>query len=76
MSCRVLKRGMEDFTLNTIVATAQKNGYKYIEGEFIPTSKNQMVKDHYERLGFTKQDEKWVLNVNDYQTKQVYINNK
>lgn len=76
MSCRVLKRGMEDFTLNAIVDTARKNGYKYVEGEFIPTSKNQMVKDHYERLGFTMQDEKWVLKVSDYKTKQVYINNK
>lgn len=76
MSCRVLKRGMEDFTLNTIVDTARKNGYKYVVGEFIPTAKNQMVEDHYERLGFTRQDEKWVLAVDDYSNRQVYINNK
>lgn len=76
MSCRVLKRGMEDFTLNTIVDTARNNGYKYVVGEYIPTAKNQMVADHYERLGFTKQDEKWVLAVDDYKNKNVYINNK
>lgn len=76
MSCRVLKRGMEDFTLNTIMDTAQRNGYKYVVGEFIPTAKNQMVEGHYERLGFTRQDEGWVLAVEDYNNKQVYINNK
>lgn len=76
MSCRVLKRGMEDFTLNTIVETARKNGYKYVVGEYLSTAKNQMVKDHYERLGFTEQDEKWILDVDHYESKQVYINNK
>lgn len=76
MSCRVLKRGMEDFTLNTIIDTAKKNGYKYVVGEYLPTAKNQMVKDHYERLGFSEQDQKWVLDVDTYQSKQVYINTK
>ncbi|RMZ61035.1 HAD-IIIC family phosphatase [Chryseobacterium nematophagum] len=76
MSCRVLKRGMEDFTLNTIVDVAKANKFKYIIGEYIPTPKNQMVKDHYERLGFKEQEEKWVLDVEDYQSKQVYISNK
>ncbi|KXH83022.1 HAD-IIIC family phosphatase [Chryseobacterium kwangjuense] len=76
MSCRVLKRGMEDFTLNTIIDTAKKNGYKYVVGEYLPTAKNQMVKDHYERLGFAEQDQKWILDVDTYQHKQVYINTK
>ncbi|MCL8536447.1 HAD-IIIC family phosphatase [Chryseobacterium gallinarum] len=76
MSCRVLKRGMEDFTLNTIVDIAQKNGYKYIVGEYLPTAKNQMVKDHYEKLGFTEQEGRWILNVDDYQQKEVFISTK
>ncbi|MFP3591694.1 HAD-IIIC family phosphatase [Chryseobacterium sp. SIMBA_038] len=76
MSCRVLKRGMEDFTLNTIVETAKSNGYKYVVGEYIPSAKNQMVEKHYERLGFENQYDRWVLNVDDYQSKQVYIVNK
>lgn len=74
MSCRVLKRGMEDFTLNTIVETARKNGYQYVVGEYLPTAKNQMVKDHYERLGFAEQGDKWVLEVEKYEKKNVYIN--
>ncbi|QIY91428.1 HAD-IIIC family phosphatase [Chryseobacterium gallinarum] len=76
MSCRVLKRGMEDFTLNTIVDIAQKNGYKYIVGEYLPTAKNQMVKDHYKKLGFTEQEGRWILNVDDYQQKEVFISTK
>ncbi|WP_267405618.1 MULTISPECIES: HAD-IIIC family phosphatase [unclassified Chryseobacterium] len=76
MSCRVLKRGMEDFTLNTIVDIAKKNGFKYVVGEYIPTSKNQMVADHYGRLGFDVQEDKWILNVDQYQTKEVFITNK
>jgi len=32
MSCRVLKRGMEDFTLNTIVEVAKSKGYKRVSG--------------------------------------------
>jgi FkbH-like protein len=76
MSCRVLKRGMEDFTLNTIVETAKKHGFKNVVGEYLPTAKNQMVKDHYERLGFTEHNGQWILNVSEYQPKEVYIINK
>jgi FkbH-like protein len=53
MSCRVLKRGMENFTLNTIVDYARENGFKRIIGEYIATAKNKMVEGHYPGLGFT-----------------------
>ncbi|GAA5082868.1 HAD-IIIC family phosphatase [Chryseobacterium ginsengisoli] len=76
MSCRVLKRGMESFTLNTIAEIAKKQGYKYIAGEYISTNKNQMVKDHYKNLSFINENDKWILNVNDYQPQEVYIKNK
>lgn len=76
MSCRVLKRGMEDFTLNTIVETAKKNGFKYVVGEYLPTAKNQMVKDHYQRLGFVENDGEWVLNIDSYEPKEVFISTK
>jgi FkbH-like protein len=66
MSCRVLKRGMENFTLNTIVEVAKKEGFTEIIGEYIPTKKNQMVSDHYQNLGFTEDQGKWILDVNSY----------
>jgi FkbH-like protein len=57
MSCRVLNRGMENFTLNILVRYAKKNGFKKIIGEYIPTPKNKLVKDHYINLGFVPMDE-------------------
>ena len=54
MSCRVLKRGMENFTLNTMVERANAAGYKKIIGEYLPTPKNKMVENHYTSLGFTR----------------------
>jgi FkbH-like protein len=53
MSCRVLKRGMENFTMNTLAAYARENGFGKIIGEYIPTPKNSMVENHYPGLGFT-----------------------
>ena len=76
MSCRVLKRGMENFTLNTIVALAEKNNFKKIIGEFLPTKKNGIVKDHYLSLGFEQAGDKWELDVTNYKTLETYIKNK
>ena len=77
MSCRVLKRGMENFVLNTIIEYARNKGYKNIIGEYIPTTKNNMVKDHYSNLGFSKLDDHthfyFNLNVRDYKNKENYI---
>jgi FkbH-like protein len=76
MSCRVLKRGMENFVLNTLVSYAKENGYRLLIGEFIPTAKNQMVEDHYLNLGFEKQGERWVLEVEKFEHRNNYITTK
>ena len=76
MSCRVLKRGMENFVLNELIDAAAKNGIKYLKGEYLPTIKNGIVKDHYPNLGFTEQDGYWVMPVGDYQTKNTFISRK
>lgn len=77
MSCRVLKRGMENFTLNTIVAWAKENGYKKIIGEYLPTQKNGMVAEHYTNLGFTKLEGTkttcWELDLENYPKRECYI---
>lgn len=77
MSCRVLKRGMENFTLNTIVSWARANGYKKIIGEYLPTQKNGMVAEHYPSLGFSKLDgtetARWVIDVDAFQNRECYI---
>lgn len=80
MSCRVLKRGMENFTLNTIVTYAQSKGYRKIIGEYLPTAKNGMVAEHYPQLGFVSSPElpegQWLLDVNNYQNRECYIKTK
>ena len=80
MSCRVLKRGMENFTLNTMVERAQKAGYKKIIGEFLPTPKNKMVENHYVNLGFTQMEgtatAQYELDINCFQPRECYIEAK
>lgn len=80
MSCRVLKRGMENFTLNTMVEKAKAAGYKRIIGEYLPTPKNKMVENHYTGLGFTPvvgaATAQFVLNVDEYQNRECYIETK
>ena len=77
MSCRVLKRGMENFTLNTMVEAALAKGYKRIIGEYLPTPKNKMVEEHYARLGFNRiegtETAQYMLDLNTYQSKDCYI---
>ena len=53
MSCRVLKRGMEEFIINKIVSTAKEKGFTLVEGEYIRTQKNAMVAQLYTQHGFT-----------------------
>jgi FkbH-like protein len=53
MSCRVLGRQVEPTTLNLIAQEARRLGARRLIGEYIPTKKNAMVRDHYARLGFT-----------------------
>ncbi len=76
MSCRVLKRGMEHFVLNTIVNYAKEKGFSTINGEYIPTAKNEMVKDHYLKLGFQQTGNLWELNVSAYELKECLISTK
>jgi FkbH-like protein len=74
MSCRVLKRGMEEYIVNRIVDKANDNGYTVIEAEYIPTRKNSMVKDIYTKMGFEQVSENYYrLNVGDYKYKNIYI---
>ena len=73
MSCRVLKRGMERFVLNHLVDYAKKNNFKLIDGEYIKTPKNILVKDHYSDLGFEKKDNNWTLNLSNYSKLETYI---
>ena len=56
MSCRVLKRGVEEFAVNEMVNAALKLNTTRLNGIYIPTPKNCMVKDIYINMGFTESD--------------------
>lgn len=77
MSCRVLNRTMENFTLNQIINWAKQRGFKTLIGEYIPTAKNQLVKNHYLNLGFKEAPERgasfFVQDVTQYIYKETYI---
>jgi FkbH-like protein len=73
MSCRVLKRGMENFVLNTIAQAATDSGFKKLKGEYIPTAKNAMVADHYSNLGFSPSGDFWLLDLDTYVKRNAYI---
>ena len=73
MSCRVLKRGMENFVLNTLVSFAKEKGFTVLKGEYLPTAKNEMVKDHYSNLGFEKNSDHWELPLVNYVQKECFI---
>ena len=74
MSCRVLGRGVEQFVLNNIVKKASELGMSTICGEYVPTAKNGMVKDHYQKLGFQSAGaNRWTLSVADYREYPVHI---
>jgi FkbH-like protein len=53
MSCRVLKRQVEEEVFNELLRLARSKGLKQIRGVYLPTKKNGMVRDLYTTLGFT-----------------------
>ena len=52
MSCRVLKKTVENFTMSKIVSVASNKGLSNICGEYIPSKKNSIVRDLYTDFGF------------------------
>ena len=79
MSCRVLGRGVEEACLNVMVEAALRLGASCLKGEYIPTAKNAMVSDLYQRLGFTLESSErtgrtlWSLDISGYESKPVVM---
>ena len=71
MSCRVLGRGVEQATLDIIVSEAIRLGARRLIGEYCPSAKNAMVRNHYQQLGFTPMEHAdgrslWILDLLDF----------
>ena len=78
MSCRVLKRGMEDAMLDALARAAHCAGMKSMVGYYYPTKKNRMVAHFYEEMGFVcraADEEKtvWTCPVEGYAPRNRYI---
>jgi len=52
MSCRVFGRTVEHATLNLIVECSKARQLSRLIGQYRPTPRNHIVKDHYQNLGF------------------------
>ena len=52
MSCRVLNRQVEEEVMNEVARLARLKSCAYIRGIYVPTARNQMVRDLYLRMGF------------------------
>lgn len=76
MSCRVLKRGMEEFIVNQMVQHAHEAGLRRLLGEYRPTAKNGIVKDLYAQMEFRLLDDKWELDIKHFTELKTYISKK
>jgi len=78
MSCRVLKRQMEDEVVNEMVRLAQQRGCSKVVGHYLLTEKNGMVRDLFPRMGFglveeTPECTTWQLLTEDFTPRKTHI---
>ena len=55
---------------------AKEKGFNRIIGEYIPTKKNAIVKNHYSDLGFKREGEEWILELANFEPLETFINTK
>lgn len=65
MSCRVLERGVEQEFINKIIQDLAERKISQLHAEYLPTSKNSLVKDLYKKLNFSLIQE--TENISTYQ---------
>lgn len=78
MSCRVLKRGMENAMMDRLVDLCKTRNIRRLIGYYYPTAKNSMVRDFYKQYGFNVQEEnndrlKWILDIENYISQKNHI---
>jgi len=81
MSCRVFGRQLEYEAMNVAVDAALSKGARAFRSEYIPTAKNAVVCDLFQRLGFAPIDGSsspngrtlWTMNLHDYVRKHTHI---
>ncbi len=86
MSCRVFGRQLEEEAMNILVEAARVRSVRTLKAAYLPTAKNGVVRDLFERLGFTRVDadagaagegaSQWLLSVADYVARPTRIARK
>jgi FkbH-like protein len=76
MSCRVLGRRVEDAVMQFLISHCAHRGGRQLEGLYIPTGKNGMVSDLYEKHGFSREEDnndvhRWTIAVSDYKAREL-----
>jgi FkbH-like protein len=56
MSCRVIGRQVEDAFVDRICRDAAQAGCVSISAEYIPTAKNNLVADFWDKMGFSREN--------------------
>jgi FkbH-like protein len=80
MSCRVFGRQLEFEVMNIAVEAARHRGARALTAEYIPTSRNGVVRELYQGLGFERMCDgaepgvtRWRLTVADYERRSTHI---
>ncbi len=77
MSCRVLERSFEQYIINKILNFLKEKNYNVLLAEYIETKKNLLVKDIYNRLGFSKQkSNNYSISLKNFKKLKTYIKDK
>ncbi len=81
MSCRVFGRQLEYEAMNIVVDQARRRGIKALRADYIPTSKNGVIGELYQSLGFSPVSvgthkngaRSWFLDLARYNARSTYI---
>ncbi len=84
MSCRVFGRQLEHEAMNLAVEAAARRGIRMIQAEYVPTSKNAVISNLFEKLGFERilgpfspdGASWWKLDLADYRPHATFIARK
>jgi FkbH-like protein len=63
LSCRVMSRQVEHAFMAYIYNRAKEKGIKQLVGRYIPTKKNKPVEKFYDKMGFERENDAYILEV-------------
>ena len=85
MSCRVLNRGVEQAVCNRVARDAKRAGAKRLTAIYVPTERNGIVADLFQRLGFERDASRdkgnpeaahWALDLEAYRPFELLLTEK